>query len=66
MNPSVSHDRSEDTPEGKARWFQSLTMEQRLAIFMDAFKLTLEINPNIIKANDAGPVRKGVQILVRE
>jgi hypothetical protein len=45
MNGSFSHDRSEETPESKARWFQSLTMEERLAVFIDAFRLSLALNP---------------------
>ena len=66
MEGSLSHDRSEETPEGKARWFQSLTMEERLAVFMDAFRLSLAINPGIMKVKDARPLREGVQILAKE
>ena len=29
-NPSISHDRQEETPEAKARWFQSLSMSERM------------------------------------
>jgi hypothetical protein len=30
MPGNVSHDRSEETPEAKARWFESLTLAERM------------------------------------
>ena len=48
---SVSHDRHEETPEAKARWFQSLTLEERmdlLCTFTDlALSLALSRNPRL-------------------
>ena len=30
--PKISHDRGEETPEAKARWFQSLPLEERMRL----------------------------------
>ena len=30
MNEAISHDRQEETPEAKARWFQSLLLSERM------------------------------------
>ncbi len=32
MIPSISHDRNEETPEAKARWFQSLSLSERMEL----------------------------------
>jgi len=30
--PKISQDRGEETPEAKARWFQSLPLEERMRL----------------------------------
>ncbi|MFB3894122.1 MAG: hypothetical protein ACE15C_19130 [Phycisphaerae bacterium] len=49
MKFSVSHDWSEETPEAKAQWFQSLTVEKRMAIFTEITEMALAINPDVTK-----------------
>jgi hypothetical protein len=44
---SVSHSWDAETPEGKARWFQSLSMEERMDVFCEFTELALSINPRI-------------------
>jgi hypothetical protein len=66
MEGSISHDRSEESPEAKARWFQTLTMQQRMTVFNGAYQLSLAMNPEIAKAKDDIPLRKGVQVFERE
>jgi hypothetical protein len=46
MIPRVTFDRSEETPEAKARWFQSLTIDQRIDVFCAFFDLMVSANPN--------------------
>ncbi len=53
MTPHVSHDREEETPEAKARWFQSLTVPERLELFEEVTELALEQNPELIRGSDA-------------
>ena len=44
---SISHDCGDETPEAKARWFATLTMEQRLACFAEFYDLALSLNPDL-------------------
>ncbi len=63
MNISISHDRNEETIEAKARWFQSLSMEERMEIFCALTDLILEVNPGIVDKKDAKPIPGRVQVL---
>ena len=63
MKGSVSHDRAEETPEAKARWFQSLTFEDRAQLLCDFTELAFALNPRIADTKDAEQTRKGVRIL---
>jgi hypothetical protein len=53
VTPHVSHHREEETPEAKARWFQSLTVPERLELFEEVTELALEQNPELIRESDA-------------
>lgn len=45
----VHHGWEQETPEAKARWFQSLTMEQRMELLCEFTNLALALNPSLIK-----------------
>lgn len=45
--PSVSHDFELETPESKAAWFQSLTLEERMELLCEFTELFLEVRPSI-------------------
>ena len=47
MMPSISHDRSDETVEAKARWFQSLSMSERLETFCEFYELAVALNPGL-------------------
>jgi hypothetical protein len=59
----VSHDRSEETPEAKARWFQSLTLPERMDLFCEFTELALSINPRIAERRNVTASSGRVQIL---
>jgi len=61
----VTHDRSEESPLAKARWFQSLSLEERLALFCEITELAIAQNPDLLKGNDARPVEGRIQVLSR-
>ena len=61
----ISHDRSEETPEAKARWFQSLSVEERMEIFCAYTDLILSINPSIADRKDVKPVAGRILVLTR-
>lgn len=63
MNGTVSYDRSEETPEAKAKWFQSLTLEERMDVLCYFTDLALSINPRLPDLKDAQQAQRGIQIL---
>jgi hypothetical protein len=63
MYLSISHDRAEETPEAKARWFQSLSLEERAEIFCSITDLILDINPRIVEQKGAQPVEGRIRVL---
>jgi hypothetical protein len=63
MNPSISHDRSEETPEAKARWFQSLSLDERMEMFCEITDFILAVNPAIVDMKDAQPVKGRIRVL---
>jgi hypothetical protein len=60
---AISHDRSEETPEGKARWFQSLSLDERMEIFCEITDFILAVNPAIADIKDAQPVKGRIRVL---
>jgi hypothetical protein len=63
MIPSISHDREEETPEAKVRWFRSLSVEERMDYFSSLYELALENNPDIVNQKAAEPIPGRVQVL---
>jgi hypothetical protein len=53
MEQSVSHNRQQETLEAKARWFQSLSLAERMELLCAFTDLVLENNPKIASAKDA-------------
>ena len=49
MIKTVSHERSQESLEAKAIWFQSLSLEERMDLFVAFTNLILENNPDIVK-----------------
>lgn len=62
-NRGVSHDWQEETPAAKARWFQSLTIEERMTVMCDFADLILSLNPSIVDKGRAQPVPGRIQVL---
>ena len=53
MIRGVFHDRSAETPEAKARWFQSLSLSERMDLFCEMTDLILTVNPKLVERKDA-------------
>ena len=60
---SVTHDRSEETMEAKARWFQSLPLSARMEMLCSITDLALTVNPALQERKDAQPVAGRIQVL---
>lgn len=65
MEGTISHDRTEETIEAKARWFQSLSMEERMDLLCQYTDLILSINPEIVEQKDAQPIEGRVLVLTK-
>jgi hypothetical protein len=63
MDFFISHDRQQETPEAKARWFQSLTIEERMEIFCAITDFIFEINPIIVEKKHAQPIEGRICVL---
>ena len=63
MNKSVSHDREEESIEAKARWFQSLSLEERMDLLCSYTNLILSNNPRIAEQKDVRQTKGRIQIV---
>ncbi len=65
MNPNgtVTHDRGEETMEAKTRWFQSLTLADRMDMLCAFTDLALSVNPTLQEHKHAQPVAGRIQVL---
>jgi hypothetical protein len=63
MNTSISHDRVEETPEAKARWFQTLSIKERAELLCHFSDLIFAINPNIADNKDAQSIEGRILVL---
>ena len=65
MNTSVSHDRADERPEAKARWFQSLSLSERMALLCSFTDLALAVREDLPDKKDAQPTAGHIQVLSR-
>ncbi len=62
----ISHSRSDETIEAKARWFQSLSLSERMDMLCAFTDLALSANPALQERKRAQPVAGRIQILSQE
>jgi hypothetical protein len=60
---AVSHDRQEETIEAKARWFQSLSLAERMDVLCFFTDLILANNPQVVEQKDAQPVAGRIRVV---
>lgn len=65
MKPSIAIGYQEETLEAKARWFQGLTIQERLDVFSDFMDLALALNPSLLDFADVQSVPGRVEVLKR-
>lgn len=63
MVPRISHNRQDESPEAKARWFQSLSLQERMDLLCVFTDLILQNNPAIMELKNAEPASGSVRIL---
>lgn len=65
MRSTISHDWQDETPEAKARWFQSLSLDERMDMLCWFTDMVLSVNPRIREQNDVEPVAGRVLVLTQ-
>ena len=65
MKKTVSHDFQEETSEAKARWFQSLSLKERMDMLCFFTDLALQNNPDLVDQKDAPSAPGGVRVIER-
>lgn len=63
--PRISHNWSDETPEAKARWFQSLSLSERMDLLCFFTDMILQNNPGIINTKYAKPASGRVRVLTK-
>jgi hypothetical protein len=66
MKKTISHDWAEESMKAKARWFQSLSLEERMEIFCSFTDLILEVNPKAAEKKYVKPAKGSIRILTKE
>jgi len=61
--PSISHDRQDETPEAKARWFRSLSMAERMEMLCEFTDLAVSIHPGLQERKHAQPIAGRIQVI---
>jgi hypothetical protein len=60
---AVSHERQEETPEAKTRWFCSLRMADRMQMLCDLTDLALSVNPSLPEKKRAQSTSGRIQVI---
>lgn len=63
MSSGVSHNRREETIEAKARWYQGLTLAERMDLFCAYTDLALEMNPRLPDTKHAQQIEGHIRVL---
>jgi hypothetical protein len=63
MIETVSRDFQDEEMESKVRWFQSLSLEERMSVFVSFTNLILQNNPDIVKRKYVRPASDRVAVI---
>ena len=63
MIEQIFHSRDAESAIAKARWFQSLSLPERMDIFTAYTDLILDINPKIMELKRAEPVEGRIRVV---
>jgi len=66
MKPRILTSREAETSEAKARWFQSLSVAERMELLCAYTDLILENNPRVGERRNAQPTSPGIRVLRKE
>ncbi|MDA0242027.1 MAG: hypothetical protein OT477_01295 [Chloroflexi bacterium] len=66
LNPpigSISHSFEDESQEAKARWFQSLTLEERMDMLCMFTDMILSVNPTMMERKHVKPIAGRVRVI---
>ncbi len=63
VDRTISHDWQDENIEAKARWFQSLSLAERMDMLCWFTDLMLAANPKIVERQDAQPLAGRIRVL---
>lgn len=63
MQSRISHDRADETPEAKARWFRSLPLQERMELLCEFTDLALSVRPDLPRKKHAKSSSGRVRVL---
>jgi len=63
MIETISHDFKDEEIESKVRWFQSLSLDERMSVFVSFINLILQNNPDIVKKKYVRPASDRVAVI---
>lgn len=63
MNNIISHSWQDESPEAKARWFQTLSLKERMDLLCFFTDMILQNNPKIMELKNAKSASRGIRIL---
>ena len=66
MVERISHDFKDEEMDSKVRWFKSLTLEERMELFVAFTNLILDNNPDIVKQKNVRSPSERVRIISKE
>ena len=66
MNQSISHSFADESIDAKAKWFRSLSLEERMNMLVEFTNLILENNPEIAKKKHVRPASDRIRVLSKE
>ena len=65
MIKKISHNRDDESMEAKARWFQSMSLEERMEYFCNFMDFLIETNPKILEQKSAQSIPGRVQVITK-
>ena len=63
MIQRVSHSRDDESLEAKARWFQSLSLAERMDLLCEYTDLVIENNPKVAESGRAQSSTERIRVL---
>jgi hypothetical protein len=65
MNNTISHNWQDESPEAKARWFQSLSLKERMDMLCFFTDMILQNNPKLMELKNVKPASRRIRILTK-